>query len=162
MEKVHLSGEMVAALYADKLVGIDPQHTEVEVNEAIPISFTGGFQKKILWLHESSNHPFLSNEDHEMVTKILEACKLSWQDIALVNIHKTEISSQQITEQFHPEYLICSVPEKADQYVPHANLYLTQVKSNCTLLATERLEEIRNDKERKVKLWQALKNMFGL
>jgi hypothetical protein len=162
MEKVDLSGEVIAALYANKLVSIEPQSSGKYIQKEEQIPFTGGFQKRILWLHASADHPFLNNEDHEMVTKILEACRLGWQDIALINLSGNDINPQTVFEKFDPGYLICSVPEMINQYLPQETLYILQEKNGVTLLSTDSLDAIRNDKQLKIKLWQALKNMFGL
>ena len=115
MEKIILSNETLADLYKNNLVLIDDQLSDHQLpptpDTSSPSAFlyTGGYQMKILWVHKEADHPFLSDEDHEMITKILEACKFSWKDIALVNISGTSADLNELLKQYRPKNLIISV-----------------------------------------------------
>ena len=168
MEKIILSNETVADLYKKNLVLIDDQLSDhpspPTPYTSLPsaILHTGGYQKKILWIHEEPNRPFLSDEDHEMITKILEACKFSWKDIALVNISGITADLKELLKQYSPKNLIISVNYKTQLPEIHNNLYSLSHNAQMSVLATDRLEQIRNDKNLKIKLWNALKQLFEL
>ncbi len=159
---------MLANLYKNKLLIIDDQEASQPkapsslVNLTSGITHRGGYQRKILWIHEEPDHPFLSNEDHEMITKILEACKFSWKDIALRNISGTSADLKELLIEYSPKNLIFSVPIIKQLPDMPTDLYSVSDNAQMSVLLTDRLAQIRNDKNLKIKLWNALKQMFEL
>ena len=162
MEKIYLTRETITGLYKKNLVIVEAENNKQEDNSGHSVLFTGGYRRNILWVHNEPNHPFLSNEDHEMVTKILSACALSWQDIALVNTYESAFSLIQIFDQLKPTLVIVS-SQNHDELMSHnENLYEVRTYNNMNLVCTDPLGQIRNDKNLIVQLWQGLKQLFNL
>jgi hypothetical protein len=168
MEKIYLNKELLSDLYKNNIVLPDNPTPEIQrddspfVNKTATLLHTGGYLKKILWIHEEPDHPYLSDEDHEMITKILEACKFSWKDIALMNIFGTSADLKELLIQYNPKNLILSVPIKKQLLDIPTNLYSVTNNAKMSVLSTDRLQQIRNDKNLKIKLWSALKQLFEL
>lgn len=162
MEKVNLTAASLTDLYKKNLVIIQGQDEKnVKKGEPIPVIYTGNYKQKILWLHTEPLHPNISNEDHEMVSKILDACRLSWDDIALVNLHQANQNPEQIIQILTPMFVIFSDPSFINN-VTHDAIYQVNESAGVKKVYTDRLSDIRQDKNLKVRFWQALKNMFQL
>jgi hypothetical protein len=163
MEKVNLTITSIQNLYQKNLVIIDDHNEPVKEKKTdeANVSYTGGFKGKILWLHTENMHPFLSDDDHEMVSKILDACRLSWDDIALVNIEKTNQPAHDIIDSLAPLFVISSIPSPINNITQPALYQLTE-SAGIKSISTDTLRAIRTDKNLKIKFWQALKIMFQL
>ncbi len=161
MEKIQLSSAQLSSLYKKNLVLTEtaPQQNVTDHKQVI---YFGGYQKKILWLHTEPNHPYLSDDDHEMVSKILEACRLSWNDIARVNMSPSGFSIEDVLAQLLPSCLIISLPYDTAHACTQTDLYATQDIQHIQSMRTDILKDIRGNKDLKVKLWQGLKAFFQL
>jgi hypothetical protein len=154
-EKIILTDEQIRDLYKENLLIINSEFTPNDGdNLNLKVEYKGGFQKMILWIHKEQDHAFLKNEDFEMLTKILEACKMTWEDIALVNTENSTLDYDMILHELQPVFLIDSSGNQND--------YNMIEKGQLKILCTHPLSQIRNDKTLKIRLWQALKVFFDL
>ena len=163
MEKVNLTISSLQNLYKRNLVIIHDHNEPVKekTTDDAKVTYTGGFKRKILWLHAETMHSLLSDDDHEMVSKILDACRLSWDDIALVNTEKSNQTADHIIDSLAPLFIISSIPSPLLN-ITHPVLYQLTESAGIKTLCTDTLRDIRTDKNLKVKFWQSLKNMFQL
>jgi hypothetical protein len=155
IEKIILSHDQIVDLYRNNLLFLKKDYSELPTS--LPdniIEYKGGFFKKILWLHNEPEHAYIHDLDFEMVTKILEACKMTWNDIALINLLHCKKDQDLIIQTLNPDYVILSVGEQPN--------YLVHTPLGRQTLSTHSLHEIRNDKNLKIRLWQALKIFFDL
>jgi hypothetical protein len=154
-EKINLNLSQISDLYKGHLINIDlGNQNDLPANDSYRFDYKGGYHKKILWLHKESDHAYINDDDFDMVTKILEACKMTWDDIALINVAKIYTDQEIVFHQLKPEYIINSIGENND--------YVVNIKSDIKTLFTDPLSQIRNDKSLKVRLWQSLKVFFDL
>lgn len=167
------SQEQLAELYKDKLVVTEPVNEPKMAKQAAPavsvttaqpkpsINIKGKNKKGILWIVQEPGQAFLNDADFEFLSQILTACKMNMDDIALVNLAHTPHAINEITDALNPSVvLFCgieyqSLPFKLDEYIiyPHA-------KKQYFL--SDSLQDLRNDKAKKTKLWLALKAIFSL
>jgi hypothetical protein len=162
---VQFSIEQLAELYTGTLV-VSATSTPPTVSKstsvaapAIPVK--GKNKKGVLWLVQEPDHAYLNDADFEFLSQIVSACKMNMEDIALVNLAQIQKTINEVADALQPSVVIlCGVeyqqlPFKLEEYIiyPHArrNYFLA-----------DRLEELRNDKAKKTKLWLALKAMFSL
>jgi hypothetical protein len=158
--------EQLAELYTDALVvtdgGMPSTSSKKTSAPAKPgINFKGQNKKGVLWLVHEPAHTFLDDDDFEFLSQIVGACKMNMDDIALVNLAHVEQSVTEVVEALKPSIvLLCGIeyqqlPFKLDEYIlyPHANR---------NYFLADRLQDLRNDKAKKSKLWLALKAMFSL
>lgn len=167
------SQTQLAELYKDKLVVTEPMSETTAAKPAVAaepvmkaepkpsINIKGKNKKGILWVVDEPGQAFLDDADFEFLSQILTACKMNMDDIALVNLAHNTHSIHEITDVLKPSVvLLCgieyqSLPFKLDEYIiyPH---------TKKQYFLSDRLEDLRNDKAKKTKLWLALKAIFSL
>ena len=168
-----LPNSVLVNLYKESIVlGIAPvnvdKKAQTEDNSPIkPIQFLGAHQKKILILVQDTNALHLNEGDFDLLIAILNACKLTMADIALINLANTNYSLHQILTQapsdmvlvfdIHPTQLKIKLPNK---------LYTPILLGTTQLLFSNNLSSMRGidqtSKIEKTKLWTALKLLFKL
>jgi len=122
---------------------------------------TGSNSKGILVL-STENEPF-SEDLFNFLKKVLGAVQIQLEEDALF-IFKTpekNISSAQISREKDIQILISfGLPAKNLGLHWSVKLYEPLSKNGCLFLFAERLSIIQNDRERKLKLWKALQQIF--
>ena len=129
-----------------------------------PIRSLGLHQRSILILVNESNAPFLSDEAMTYLTKILNACKLTMNDVALVNLaNHPGAGYQQLQERFPSQKLIGFgiTPETIGLPIDFP-AYQLQNLSGCTYVIAPALSELENAETEKRKLWATLKKLFNV
>lgn len=160
LNNIELSPLLLAELYPSTLI-----ETISETSKAPAIKFLGKNQKNILILVSKKETAFLEDEELEFLSTVLAACKLSIADIAIVNIQNlssTTLYKDLIT--YFNSYVVLLFNVAPDQIdlpfkFPHFQL---QKFDQQTYLSAPDLKEIENEKSLKAKLWNCLKNLFGL
>lgn len=128
------------------------------VKEALPITFYGNNEKKILILVNDPTNDFLNQKELDFLMSIIESgLKLTKVDFALVNCHK--YPTQQILDEIEYNYLI-SFDE--NEISTQKSKYQIIDSDRKNLLFAEKLSVIGADREKKMLLWKALKSMFNI
>jgi hypothetical protein len=120
---LRLSPELIAALYPESLVeGNDPATINENVRISKPVAdktltyhFLGENNRSICFLANYPAGDFLPDDQLEFLKKILAACKLSFNDIALLNIARSAFDLADLRVQLHPRiiFLWGIAPESA-------------------------------------------------
>jgi hypothetical protein len=103
-DKTILSTSVLVDLYKDNLVVIEA--IKVEKWEG-PIKSLGEHNKKITVIVNDPNSVHLNENDFILLTSILNACRLTIADIALINIGKQPVGLHQILQEL-PSTLVLS------------------------------------------------------
>jgi hypothetical protein len=160
LNNVDLSPKQINDLYKDSIVTID---SEFNASKQSPseLHLKGKFNQKILWIVDEADYPFLSDEDFQFLTQILNACKRNLDDIALLNINKEPLDPSQLQEQIKPVIVIASglTPERKLFQVPD---YTISKQDAYQFLSTDSLSQIRNNQSIKQQLWKGLKQLFEI
>ena len=185
-EKTILSNTILANLYKDSLVVIDHTNqitpTLKEVNaqkastkaEAIPetkwegpIKSLGEHNKKITVIVNDPHSVHLNEMDFILLTSILNACRLTIADIALINLGKQPVGLHQILQEY-PSTLVISFAVNATQLkvkLPNT-LYKVSQLGDSHILFSNALSTMQGTgidaKQEKAKLWTVLKKIFEL
>lgn len=140
---------------ADKVV---EQHVveepKVELTPPKPPAYKGANKKGILILVEDANSEFLNEKDFTYLMKILGAVKLTIDDIALVNVNRTnnysdlEFSNAIVFTSNHSLQ-----KSKTTKYIP-------SVLGNKKILLADPLDQIAESVDLRKALWDALKSIF--
>jgi hypothetical protein len=173
LNDMQLSAGLVAGLYPSSIVITD--QSENETQPVVPDKTgsgpdqaewktLGNNQQKILVVVEHANTVHLPDEDLDFLTGMLAACKLSLDDVLLINYHhylsydyKTilgRFGSRQVF-LFGLDPLSFGLPVNFPPFQP-------QQVAGCRFLYAPSLGECRNDKLAKSKLWVCLRNIFGI
>lgn len=166
LNQVKLNPALVSQLYQSVLV--EPiRHPAAD--KTLPKNDTqakwkvlGGHKKKICILVLETSAVFLKDEQLAYLTRILQACKLTLEDVALLNLQgRNQFSYQLIQEQYPSSTCIVFglTPHLLELPVDFPSFQLQNIEG-CTYLfapALDQLEPSKNDRE---KLWQALRKHF--
>jgi hypothetical protein len=124
----------------------------------------GKNNRHILILVNRETHAFLDDDSLSFLMNILNACSISMQDVALVNVHNNaDAVFQKLIEQFTPKYILFfdTAPHLLDFPVQIPS-YKIQVYNNQQYLCATSLSNLERNKDEKKQLWLCLKTMFNI
>lgn len=164
------SSDKIEPAKQEKIAAIpeQPKPVQTEVKKAITFpSYLGRFQKKILVIHKQNDTKHISDEALQLFTGILTACKLTMEDVGIMNLYKHKVHYQEMVEAFHPTYIFSFGMEPTELQLPfQIPNYQAQFYSNTTFLFAvsfdAMLPQSPNSKQEKTKLWNSLKKIFQL
>ena len=179
LNDIQLNQATLAALYSDCLVGdtvngpgpanttrMEKQPDLAHVTPQHPPLFRslGNNRKHILAVVEHPGSAFLPDEDLQFLTRMLTACKLSLDDVAIVNRqHQPEAQALDYDRQFAARVIFLFGIAPLDFGLPVSfPLYQVQQVAQTTYLATQPLDQRDQDPQMKARLWAALKRIFQL
>jgi hypothetical protein len=155
---------IIPELYKDSLVLLDDSQKKADSVQQTAVPFLGKFRQKILVLVAIENHRNLPEASLQFLTGVLNACKLTLTDIAVVNIHHQEVKSfEHIASFLNPEKIIIfGIPLPILEMPLEFPQYQVQKYAGLQFLAAPQLTELESNVEEKKKFWNALKLMFNL
>lgn len=120
--------------------------------------------KNILILVNNPGITFLPDDELAFLTQMLQACKLSLADIALLNLQQYQQTAYtDILEQFGSKTVFLFGIEPTQWGLPiNFPAFQIQQFDNRRFLHSPGLGEMMGDKLLKTKLWAGLKTIFGL
>jgi hypothetical protein len=169
LNDIQLHGKMLTDLYGDVLISeitapVNQPKTKVEAVSGI--RSLGKNNKNYCFIVSYPKETFLPDDKMEVLIKIMQACRLSMDDIALLNIAGDDCSIEQIREQFQPGKMVLLGVKPADIRLPiQFPAYKPQSYAGCTYVYSDSLDQMdTSETGRKIKgnLWSALKEMFAL
>jgi hypothetical protein len=159
LNNIQLKPSLLADLYKKSLI----ETSTMSVPEVKQLKCLGNNQKNILVLVSHQTVPFLPDEELSFLTNVLAACKLSIADIGIINSYETEQAGlQNIINSEARNVLLFGVEPPAIGLPINFPPFQLQRFNNRTYLHAPALSEIENEKELKIRLWNALKLMFGI
>ncbi len=124
----------------------------------------GKNEKNILLLVNRETHAFLDDASLSFLMNILNACNISMQDVALINVHgNVDAIYEKLNEQFSPSNIIFfdTAPHLLN-FPVQIPLYKIQKYNKQQYLCAASLSELERNTEEKKKLWGCLRAMFGI
>lgn len=162
LNNVVFSKEQVTDLFGKQLVAAIGYATNMpDVNDEMGIKFKGKNKKNIVWLIEIDDHLFLNDADFQFLTKVIEACRLNLDDIALINMNDAANQFKLIINQLNPVLLLAS-GISANKISFKTQLYTIEQTNGFTLFITNSIEDMRKDAVKKSKLWVGLKQILSI
>jgi hypothetical protein len=191
-DKIILPDQLLATLYKQGLIVIDNEidtpkklnqpksgdQTEdmILVNKTVAktpedgtktLSWLGNNKKNISIIVRDEQAIHLQDELLEILSAILNACKLNLADVAIINTHEQQVTDSLLREQLSPSHVLLFGVETSQVDLPFSIPdYKTQPFNNCAYLQVASLEKMRGNtteaKIEKSKLWVCLKNQFGV
>ncbi len=143
---------------------IDTETTLAKNVSAGTIKYLGKNEKNILLLIYRETHAFLDDDALSFLMSILNACNLSMQDVALVNVHNdADAVYEKLNAQFEPSKIIFfdTAPHLLN-FPVKIPTYKLQNYNNQQYLCAASLSTLMQNKEEKKQLWMLLKVMFGV
>ncbi len=159
IDDITLSPELCERLYENVIVNT-AQKPAQKPEKPVSLSFEGKNQKKILVAYDVAK---LKKEERDMLVKLLAACQLSTDDIALVNIHITELSIAKIVEELKiANAILFGIPSLSIDLPLDDKENIVIDYNRCAFIRTGPISVLNNSVEKKKALWMALKTMFRI
>jgi hypothetical protein len=161
LKAVEIDPFLLAELYRQPVIprmdSRQPEHPEVR-----PLPFLGKNLRQVLLVVKNPDQAFVSEKIFTMLSKLLNACGLTMEDVALVNVaHLQEREPERLRQQFNPHKVIMfgtllpGLPENQPRNTPWN-------EGGMELLYTDTLEAMDQTAELKMPFWIALKRFFNL
>jgi|GEM_PF-5628780 len=182
-EKIQLSPTLLHTLYANSLVLLEndaihavkenialPTENVIPMDEPEPngkIVFEGGNEKQVVIIVNDERNKILEKTSIDMLLKIVKACKLSFQDIALVNIAAQQVNFTSIRNEFTPKVALFFGVDAAAVGLSFAIPPYKKFEHNqCKFLFAENLNAFKENSDEarnsKTQLWATLQEIFNL
>ena len=182
LNDIRLNSTLLAEIYKDFLVEIDGQShakrtqsskSQTQMPEDISTTNTssiawehlGEFKKRILLVVRYPGVAYMPDEPLNFLTSILNACKLSLADVAIVNIaNLPSIQYNDLRKKYNSAVIVVLFGPTPSELEMPVNFPEFQIQPfhNCTFLHTPVLEKLETDKVLKSKLWVCLRRIFDL
>ena len=164
LNSIRLPASVLADLYKDTLVEPVNEQKIIPVEDTKELIFLGSNKKNILICVKYPSVPHMPEEQLSFLVTMLSACKLSLEDIAIVNLKNfTGQSYKKIISKFQPRLSFLFGIEPSEFGLPvNFPAFQLQPFNNCSFLYTPSLDELESDKLLKSKLWVCLRKIFSI
>ena len=163
LDQIKLDPYLLARIYTQPIVPGKSMPAPTVAAEIPKVKYLGENQKNISLLIQNESEAYLNDELFNLLTNILNACKLGMQDISLINI------SQYAAMPFTAWQTAVPMKQCVLFGIPPANLGLETIPTyqvmqvnGCQLLYSDPLLAISQDKALKGKLWGGLKLLLNV
>src|SRR5882757_5751477 len=129
--------------------------------------FLGNNRRKISIIVRSPGIAFLPDDQLNVLTRMLEACRMNMGDVAIVNHAASPVVIGLLKQQLQPAFLLLFGPAPPDIGLPmNFPVFKIQAYDQCTYLTAPSLEELVHPGDEgkllKSKLWVCLKTLFEI
>lgn len=156
---INLEPYLVASLYEHTLV------EEVEIDSSPLYKFLGKNRKQILVIVRKNDVAFADDKELQFLSSVLAACKLSLEDIAIINESNLPPGTSYLSllQFFNSRYILMFdvTPQTIDLPFNFPHFQLQQFDQH-TYLSAPALKEIEIEKALKARLWNSLKTLFNI
>ncbi|MEO8822482.1 MAG: hypothetical protein ABI366_02830 [Ginsengibacter sp.] len=161
MDNIQLSYQTCAILFNHNLIEDPAPNPKVGPSPKIEIESFGENHSHVLFVVNDDSHKFLPDDEMELLTKLVSACKLSLADIVLVNFSSNKYNYQLFNEQFQPKKILIFGVKNAELELPFDIPYFQVQKfQQQSYLTAPPLKEFLNNTPLKKELWRTLQKLF--
>jgi hypothetical protein len=159
LNNLELPDFMIGELYKDALL--------LPLLPSQGIKYLGDNRRNTTLLVQTPGSPFLPDNHLTFLTKILEACRMTLADVAIVNNAAAPLSITELKQQLQPKIILLFGVEPTAIRLPiNFPAFRPQDFDGCTYLSTPGLDQlVPNTDESKLlksKLWVCLKTIFDV
>ena len=169
-DNLKLPDNVIASLYTAPVYSMEQSATagqQSEKNSRQPLPVLGNNEKLTTLVVNYPNEAFLPDRHLAFIAKMLQACKMTLADVAIINNKNNDWGYREVTEKLSPAQLLLFGMEPAAIGLPVAFPDLTvQVYNGCKLLHAPTLDMLNQETDEatplKKRLWNCLKQMFPI
>ena len=163
LHNIQLPGFIIQDLFQKSLVDLSTTKDKIK-NTPNEIQYFGGNRQHIALLVNNPDAVFVADGQLTFLSGILTACKLTFDDIALINIATLpSVSYKTLSENLLPETIIMFGISPHRLQLPFViPEFQKQSYNNQVYLSVPDLNNLEESKELKRKLWTALQQIFSL
>jgi len=164
IDNIVLTPHVLQELYKSSLVADNRTQPQQDSSPKKNISFLGKNQKQISILVSKDEVLYLPDEQLSFLVGILAACKLTMEDVAIINLKKNAaITYKTLAEELNAEKIFLFGIESSQIELPlQFPNYQIQKYNQQVYLTAPMLSILQDDKGEKMKLWTCLKQVFSL
>lgn len=167
LNKIQLPANTIVDLYKNHLIEPGVIESKIKPEQPKPndgINFLGNNKKQVVVIVNYADAVHLPDAQLNFLTSILTACKLSLDDIAIVNIgHTEEINFRTIFKEVPAQSALLFGVSTESLLLPlNFPNFQVQFFDNINYLTSPTLDLIESDKSLKTQLWTSLKKLFKL
>jgi DNA polymerase III psi subunit len=161
LDNIQLPGFIIQDLYQKSLVDLNNSESK-NTAKSKEINYFGGNKQHIILLVKNADAVFINDEQLTFLSGILTACKLTIEDIALVNIvNLSSLSYKLFIDEFKPKIFLLFGVSPDEIQLPFVMPYFQkQSYNNVLYLSSPALNEVEANKDLKRQLWEVLKQIF--
>jgi hypothetical protein len=139
-------------------------YQQVLVTDQQGYRWLGGRGKPILVVVRQTAAPFLTDEDLPFLTRLLNACKLTLEEVAVFNTATyPDTRPDEALSFFLPRIVLCFGVTPNDWGLPvDFPRYQLQALKECTFMHAPALAQLAGDTEERKQCWGSLKRLFNL
>ncbi|MBD0331068.1 MAG: hypothetical protein ICV66_00275 [Chitinophagaceae bacterium] len=157
LNSVQLTSQLLSELYPNVLVEINT----TPMPESSGIKYVGKNLRKILVVTASEDAGVIKEKELTFLKNILLACKLTTDDVAVVNWQNTIKNYQELVKYFESKTVLLFNVDPLTFGLPiNFPLFQIQQFSKCTYLFAPELRLLQENIALKRQLWAALKKIF--
>ncbi|WP_212006653.1 hypothetical protein [Chitinophaga sp. HK235] len=163
LEQLELDPYYLAKIFTQPIIPGKSMPVAAQQIEVPKVKYLGENQKNIALFIQNENEAYLNDELFNLLTNILNACKLSMQDVSLINTsHYPQLGFADWQSAVKIEKAIVFGTASGPLGLADAPLYQIVTVNSTTLLLSDELQLIGADKILKAKLWAGLKQLLGI
>ena len=164
LDNIQLPPIVLEQLFNKSLVAVEIQQPAPGVAPLKPVNMLGENKRSVLILVNYNETVFLPEDELNFLIGILSACKLTMEDVGIVNLAKSkELNYRFIQKDISYNILLMfGVLPKAIEMPLDFPYYQLQKYNQHTHLSAPALAALMNDKTEKGKLWVSLKQLFSI
>jgi hypothetical protein len=146
---------------------LPPQTAPASTADPAPYKILGNNRRHITLLVHSPGSGFMPDNQLTFLTKILEACRMTLADVAIVNNATAPVTITALRQQLQPKIVLLFGVEPTTIRLPINFPTFKQLSyDDCTYLSSPGLDQLVPDtgdsKLLKSKLWVCLKTLFDV
>ena len=170
LQDLKLPASVLAELYANHLVEPGPGTISTTTkgdkkDNSNKIPFLGGNAQRISIFVAEESQAFMTDDDLVWLQKMLQACKLTLGDVAIINTQTQPTTITQVKNELAPRKVLMLGPAPTILQLPlNFPPFKLQEHDNCTYLYAPSAAELNQDSKEgkllKSKLWVSLQQLF--
>ncbi len=163
LDNIQLQPNMLASLFNNSLIDLKEKQQATEIAKQSSLAYLGKNEKQIAVIVNKQGFAYLPENELTLLLEIMQACKNTMQDIAIVNIDGKTITHEFIDEAVGYEKMLLFGVATAQLNLPmQIPNYQVQSYGGKTYIASPDLSMLDANRDEKKLLWAGLKKMFGL
>lgn len=157
LREVRLDSLLIAGIYRQPLI---EKRNNAPLDEDINIPALGNNKQRWLLLIHNPEGAYLNEEVFNMLLKLLNACKFTLDDIALVNmVHLKEVDIQTLFQKFSPVKIIL-FGKAMNELTKGRDKNKTWKENGIYFLHADALKDMHKNPQLKIPFWNALKDFL--
>jgi hypothetical protein len=163
LDNIQISKKERQLLFSRNLVEITKDSVVKKTSKEIIIESLGENQQQVLFLVKDSQNKFLPDDEMNLLSNLILACKLSMADIALVNTFDTTYNYSELNHLFQPKRILMFGINTSELELPFTIPFFQIQKFHEQLYMTSPpLKDYINNINLKKDLWICLQKLFLL